>query len=85
MKSPFDTTLVKDFVEKTGDVGVKLAKGSETVTEIDRIDVGTTPKDIIYAEDKLQVFHYRQAEKPTCTIPVLIVYALVNREYMLDL
>ena len=85
MKSPLDTTLVKDFVEQLGDMGVKLAKGTETVTEIDEIDVGTAPKDIIYAEDKLQVFHYRREEKATCTIPVLIVYALVNREYMLDL
>lgn len=85
MKSPMDTTLMKDFVEQFGDVGVKLFKGSETVTEIDHIDVGTAPKDVIYAEDKLQVFHYRREEKATCSVPVLIVYALVNREYMLDL
>jgi polyhydroxyalkanoate synthase len=85
MKSPLDTTFVKDFVEQLGEVGVKLVKGSETVTEIDEIDVGTAPKDVVYAEDKLQVYHYRREEKATCSIPVLIVYALVNREYMLDL
>ncbi len=44
MKSPLDTTFVKEFVEQMGDVGVKLVKGSETVTEIDEIDVGTAPK-----------------------------------------
>jgi polyhydroxyalkanoate synthase len=85
MKSPFDTTVLKDFTEQLGEIGVKLAKGSETITEIDEIDVGTTPKDLVYAEDKLELYHYRREEKATCPIPVLIVYALVNRQYMLDL
>ncbi len=85
MKSPIDTTILKDFTEQLGDIGVKLARGSETITEIDEIDVGTTPKDLVYAEDKLSLYHYRREEKATCSVPVLIVYALVNRQYMLDL
>lgn len=85
MKSPFDTTAVKSFVEQLGDAGIKLVKGSETLTEIDQIDVGTAPKDLVYAEDKLELFHYRPEGKVTCNVPVLIVYALVNRQYMLDL
>ncbi len=85
MKSPFDTTVVKSFVEHFGDAGVKLVKGSETLTEIDEIDVGTAPKDLVYTEDKLELYHYRQEGKATCNVPVLVVYALVNRQYMLDL
>ncbi len=73
MKSPFDTTILKDFTEQFGEIGVKLAKGSETITEIDEIDVGTTPKDLVYAEDKLELYHYRREEKASCPIPVLIV------------
>jgi len=39
----------------------------------------------VYEEDKLKLYHYRQEGKVTCGVPVLIVYALVNRQYMLDL
>jgi polyhydroxyalkanoate synthase len=39
----------------------------------------------VYEEDKLQLYHYAQENEVTCKTPVLIVYALVNRQYMLDL
>jgi len=85
MKSPFDTCLARDFVKELGEVSTKLIKGSEILTEIDEIDVGTAPKELVYEEDKLQLYHYMQEGPVTCGVPVLIVYALVNRQYMLDL
>jgi len=85
MKSPFDTAVMKDFVKELGEVSIKLIKGSETMTAIDDIDVGTAPKELVYEEDKLKLYHYVQKGEVTCSIPVLIVYALVNRQYMLDL
>lgn len=39
----------------------------------------------MYAEDKLVLYRYRPLAKPAGLSPVLIVYALVNRPYMLDL
>jgi len=85
MKSPFDTCLARNFVKELGEVGIKLIKGSEILTEIEDIDVGTAPKELVYEEDKLQLYHYAQENPVTCGVPVLIVYALVNRQYMLDL
>ena len=85
MKSPFDTCLARNFVKELGEVGIKLIKGSEILTEIEDIDVGTAPKELVYEEDKLQLYHYAQENPVTCGEPVLIVYALVNRQYMLDL
>src|SRR5512144_3175381 len=85
MKALFDTTAVRTSVKECGELTTKLIKGSEVLTEIDEIDVGTAPKELVYEEDKLQLYHYTQENKVTCDVPVLIVYALVNRQYMLDL
>ena len=72
-------------MKELGEVSTKLIKGSEVLTGIDEIDVGTAPKELVYEEDKLQLYHYKQENAVTCSVPVLIVYALVNRQYMLDL
>src|SRR5512147_537709 len=85
MKALFDTTAARTSVKECGELTTKLIKGSEVLTEIDEIDVGTAPKELVYEEDKLQLYHYTQENKVTCDVPVLIVYALVNRQYMLDL
>ncbi len=47
--------------------------------------VGTTPHSIVYTEDKMQLIHYDPAVEKPYTVPILIVYALVNRYYILDL
>lgn len=63
----------------------KLAEGLKTLTEIGKIEVGTTPKESVYQEDKLTLYRYKPVvDKPNPT-PILIVYALVNRPYMMDL
>ncbi len=52
---------------------------------IEDIDVGTAPKKLVYREDNIRLYHYSQKNIITCLTPVLIVFALVNRQYMLDL
>jgi polyhydroxyalkanoate synthase len=44
-----------------------------------------TPKEPIYQEDKMQLFHYKPLAKKISKVPTLIIYALVNRQYMLDI
>jgi polyhydroxyalkanoate synthase len=85
MKSLLDTCTLKNFVRELGDVSINLIKGSEILTGLDGIDVGTAPKKLVYQEDKLELYHYTQEGEVTCSVPILIVYALVNRQYMLDL
>jgi polyhydroxyalkanoate synthase len=78
----FDTkSLIKEF----GDFNTKVIKGVNALTEIDDIDVGTAAKELIYEEDKLKLYRYSRNDASTCRTPVLVVYALVNRQYMLDL
>lgn len=64
----------------------KLSQGLETLTDIDSITTGVTPKEVVYREDKLKLYRFKggngSARNP---VPLLIVYALVNRPYMMDL
>lgn len=64
----------------------KLGQGMDNLLNADEIDTGVSPRDAVYKEDKLVLYRYRAAEgverKP---IPMLVVYALVNRPYMTDI
>ena len=85
MKAPFMTVNRRNVIKEASELGEKAIRGLETVSAIKEIDVGTAPKDLVYQDDKLNLYHYRQECDITCKAPVLIVYALVNRQYMLDL
>src|SRR6185503_19842180 len=85
MKPLFKPSDMKQFVKELGEVQTKLVKGSNNLTALAERDVGTAPKDLVYEEYKLKLYLYKEEARVTCSVPVLIVYALVNRQYMLDL
>jgi polyhydroxyalkanoate synthase len=77
MNNKDDFTLNNDFQ--------KFVKGMEILMKSHDFSVGTTPSEVIYTEDRVRLIHYiPTVEKPNPT-PVLVVYALVNRYYILDL
>jgi polyhydroxyalkanoate synthase len=49
------------------------------------ISVGMTPSEVVYTQDDMRLLHYIPVVKNPYPVPVLIVYALVNRYYILDL
>lgn len=63
----------------------KLAQGLHTLTEIGDIEVGVSEKEVVHTEDKLTLYHFIPRKKKPAPVPLLIVYALVNRPYMADL
>jgi len=69
--------LTKDFD--------KFKQGMELMMTPPEFSVATTPSEIIYTEDKMKLIHYIPAVAKTHAVPILIVYALVNRYYILDL
>lgn len=85
MSTPFSTFDAKAMMRQLGDINSKLLKGGELFSEIDEIDVGTAPKTLVYEEDKLKLYHYKPEADKAIGVPVLVVYALVNRPYMLDI
>jgi polyhydroxyalkanoate synthase len=64
---------------------IKFIKGMEMLLEHPDISVGTTPSEIICTEDNMKLIHYLSVVEKPYPVPVLIVYAFVNRYYILDL
>lgn len=50
-----------------------------------KVRVGCSPSEAVYREDKLRLLRYRSDESPKFDAPLLVVFALVNRPYILDL
>jgi polyhydroxyalkanoate synthase len=49
-------------------------------------DIAVTPHEIVYQQDRVKLKYYKSESKNRgTTTPLLIVYALINRETMLDL
>jgi polyhydroxyalkanoate synthase len=46
---------------------------------------GVTPSEVVYEEDRLKLLHYVSDKPPRYPTPLVFVYALVNRPYILDL
>jgi polyhydroxyalkanoate synthase len=63
----------------------KLLNGLNTLNALGKIDVGVSPKEAVYCEDKMVLYRFKPLVEQPLHIPVLIVYALVNRPYMADL
>jgi polyhydroxyalkanoate synthase len=63
----------------------RLAHGTQTLAQAGEIEAGVSPRDPVYQEDKLVLYRYRPRVAEPHPVPLLIVYALVNRPYMMDL
>src|SRR5258707_3534012 len=50
-----------------------------------KIKKGASPSEVVYEEDRLKLLHYESPVQPRYRTPLLFVYALVNRPYILDL
>ncbi|MDB6064105.1 MAG: phaC [Pedosphaera sp.] len=46
---------------------------------------GATPSEVVYEEDRLKLLHYLSDTEPRHKTPLIFVFALVNRPYILDL
>ncbi len=72
--------------EELLDYSRKLGQGMENLMNAGNIDTGVTPRDAVYREDKLVLYRYQTPAGVTPKpVPLLIVYALVNRPYMTDI
>ena len=46
---------------------------------------GCSEREVVWQSGKIKLFRYRPIARPAASAPLLIVYALVNRPYMMDL
>jgi polyhydroxyalkanoate synthase len=77
--------VVRLFTEESEKLQQRFQRGVEILTGPLEVEVGQTPHDTVYTEDKLKIYHYRPVTEKRHPVPVLVTYALVNKQYMMDL
>ena len=83
-KIPVDLILAK-LAEEAQKVHSRAQKASEVL--LDELDtrLAVTPYEVVYQEDRIRLKHYLPRKPAQYQTPLLVVYALINRETMLDL
>ena len=83
-----DTPLHLDPARLMQEIGAfqrKLSAGMGQLRGMSEPGYANTPRELVYAEDKLKLWHMQGDRAPTARTPTLIVYALVNTVWMTDL
>jgi len=85
-KIPVDLILSK-LAEDADKVQARAQKASDILLGQLNTEIATTPCEIVYEEDRVKLKHYKPVLPPEELLgtPLLVVYALINRETMLDL
>ncbi|WP_284006532.1 poly(3-hydroxyalkanoate) polymerase subunit PhaC [Haloarcula pelagica] len=79
-------------LESMSDAADRSQIADERLELMESVEVGQTPSEVVYEENKLELLHYdaeaagiEVAEEDKESVPILITYALINRPYILDL
>lgn len=85
-KIPIDI-LMKNLAEDAEEAQDRAQKASDIFLGKLETEIATTPYEVVYQEDRVKLKHYTTSTKKDGQIktPLLVVYALINRETMLDL
>ncbi len=75
----------ENIIKEMTDAGTKIVTGYDNLVRIGDVEVATTPKELVFQQDKVKLYRYTRETKATYKTPVLISYALVNRHDMLDI
>ena len=68
-------------------LGTKMLTGGRLLARLsdDDVQIATTPKDLVWQQDKVSLFHYRPLAEKRIGVPVLLSYGLIGRWTMTDL
>jgi polyhydroxyalkanoate synthase subunit PhaC len=78
-------TFFSRMAEQSAQAQGKFNKGAENLLSSLDTGMATTPHDIVYSDDRVRLKHYRPVTPRKVKTPLLVTYALINRETMLDL
>lgn len=83
-KIPVDLILARlaEDAEKAQD---RVQKASDVLLQELDTEIAPTPYEVVYEEDRVKLKHYQPVVPVRYRHPLLVVYALINRETMLDL
>ncbi len=76
---------MEKIISEINEANQKLMKSYDTLKSINDVEIATSPKTEVYAEDKMKLYQYDRETPATVKTPIIIIYALVNTYKMLDL
>ncbi len=71
--------------EESQDFERRLLKAAKLLMNPPEVKVGTAPREVVYQDGKMRLHHYIPVVEKPYKVPVLIIYALINKPYILDL
>ncbi|MFC7392171.1 class III poly(R)-hydroxyalkanoic acid synthase subunit PhaC [Scopulibacillus cellulosilyticus] len=63
----------------------RIKRATEVMTTDPEPEVGLTPKEVIWTKNKAKLYRYVSDQPKKHKLPLLMVYALINKPYILDL
>ena len=75
----------QELMEATTDAFEASTEMPDQLEKMESVDVGQTPSEVVYTENKLELLHYESLTDEQHRTPILIVYALINKPFILDL
>lgn len=57
----------------------------DSLSKVTDVDIATAPRELVWQDGKVKLYHFQNESKAKAKTPVLVVYALVNRWEMMDL
>ena len=77
--------IFKHLAQETEMIQARMGKATDVLLGDLDADIATTPYDVVYEQDRVKLKHYRPVTRQRIRTPLLLIYALINRETMLDL
>jgi polyhydroxyalkanoate synthase len=78
--------LANQMIDEGVAFAQRMARIPELYQRAQRVKKGATPSEVVYEEDRLKLLRYsNNGARPRYATPLIFVFALVNRPYILDL
>lgn len=77
--------ILKNLAEEAEHAQQRMGKAADVLLGDLNADIATTPYEVVYQQDRVKLKYYKSLIKKKIQTPLLLVYALVNRETLLDL
>jgi len=76
-----------DAFTEAAKLGAKMFTGGWLLHQLrdSDVEIATTPKDLVWRQDKVTLHHYRPLAEKRIGIPMLVCYGLIGRWTMTDL
>lgn len=81
----WESVLEETVPKEIKDSFTRIKRASEILITEAEPEVGLTPKEVIWTKNKAKLYRYVSNQPTKFKTPLLMIYALINKPYILDL